>query len=464
MPKNLPGDLAGRLEAEIRQHPDGIAAGALVRAFARDASPRSIKRLLKHLVQRQRISVHGKGRTTRYRPATYGQVATTEAAAAAQATGEAESYVPMSSAGAELRTLVRRPLTQRRPVGYDRQLLDAYRPNETFYLSDSGWRARLREIGRTPFERRPAGTYAREVLNRLLIDLSWASSHLEGNTYTRLDTLNLIRHGREAQGKDRLETQMILNHKQAIEFLIEQAEDIGFDMFTLMNLHALLSENLLGDPAAGGRLRERVVEIVGTVYRPLAIPQQIEELFRAILGKAGAIRDPFEQAFFVMVHVPYLQPFEDVNKRVSRLAANIPFIKGNLCPISFVDMPQRAYIEGMLAVYEHARVDLLRDVFVWAYERSCEQFRAVAGTLPEPDPFRLKHRAELAEAVAEIVRAGASSTAAAAQPFAEALVPEDDRSRFVEMVVGELRNLHEGNIARYRLRLSEFRAWKTGRR
>ncbi len=359
-----------------------------------------------------------------------------------------------------MRDWVRGPITQRRPVGYDRSLLENYRPNETFYLNDPEWRERLREIGRTPFEQRPAGTYARDILSRLLIDLSWASSRLEGNTYTRLDTLHLIEHNREAEGKDRLETQMILNHKRAIEFLIEQAEDIGFNLFTFMNLHALLSENLLADPTASGRLRERVVEISGTVYRPLGVPQQIEELFRTVLEKAEAIRDPFEQAFFVMVHVPYLQPFEDVNKRVSRLAANIPLSRNNLCPLSFVDVPERAYVEGTLAVYERARVDLLRDVFVWAYERSCDQFKAVAGTMPAPDPFRLKYRAELAEAISEIVRSGAGSDAAAVQPLAASLVPAEDRSRFVDLVLGELRHLHEGNIARYRLRLTEFREWK----
>ncbi|MGH7863605.1 MAG: Fic family protein [Candidatus Binataceae bacterium] len=359
-----------------------------------------------------------------------------------------------------LRSWVRRPITQRRPVGYDRMLLENYRPNETFYLSNADWRARLREIGRTPFEQQPAGTYARDIMNRLLIDLSWASSRLEGNTYSRLDTLNLIEHNREAEGKDRRDTQMILNHKRAIEFLIDSAEDIGFNMFTFMNLHALLSENLLADPAASGKLRERIVEIGGTVYRPLAIPQQVEELFRAILDKAGAIRDPFEQGFFVMVHVPYLQPFEDVNKRVSRLAANIPLIRSNLCPLSFVDVPERAYVEGTLAVYEHARVDLLRDVFTWAYERSCEQFKAVAGALPEPDPFRLKYRAELADAVADIVKAGAAIDPPTIRAVSVNLVAEEDLPRFVKLVLGELRHLHEGNIARYRLRLSEFRDWK----
>ena len=183
-----------------------------------------------------------------------------------------------------------------------------------------------------------------------------------------------------------------------------------------------------------------------------------------ILEKAGAIADPFEQAFFVMVHIPYLQPFEDVNKRVSRLAANIPFIKNNLCPLSFVDVPERAYVEATLAVYEHARVELLRDVFIWAYQRSCDQFKAVAEALPEPDPLRLRYRAELAETITGIVRSGAAIDPAALRLIAETLIPEGDQARFVEMTLDDLRDLHEGNLARYRLRLAEYRAWKARQR
>ena len=454
MPKKLAADLRPEVEAYISRHPTGISASEIAASFQRQASPRTIGRVLKDLVRKSRIRMQGVRRGVRYLPAT-AQVQPTPPAPDLQ-----EVYVPLSGDAPKLREWVRRPITLRRPVGYDRTLLDNYRPNETWYLNDADWRGRLREIGRVGFDPRPGGTYTRDILNRLLIDLSWASSRLEGNTYTRLDTVNLIEHSREAEGKDRLETQMILNHKQAIEFLIEPAEEVGFNMYTFMNLHALLAENLLPDPAKGGRLREDIVEVQGSVYRPLAVPQQIEELFRLILDKAAAIRDPFEQAFFLMVHIPYLQPFADVNKRVSRLAANIPFIRNGLCPLSFVDVPERAYIEGTLAVYEHTRVDLLRDVFTWAYERSCLQFRAIAGTLPEPDPFRLKYRAELIDAIAEIVRAGKPNTYADVLEIAATLVPAEDRQRFASMASDELRHLHEGSIARYRLRLSEFRTWR----
>src|SRR5205807_10078844 len=131
-----------------------------------------------------------------------------------------------------------------------------------------------------------------------------------------------------------------------------------------------LSNNLLADPRASGRLRTIPVAIRKTTYHPLEVPQLIEECFDQILDTAAAISDPFEQSFFAMVHLPYLQPFEDVNKRVSRLAANIPFIRQNLSPLSFVEVPKRIYVDAMLAVYELNRTELLRDVYKWAYQRS----------------------------------------------------------------------------------------------
>src|SRR3546814_4188813 len=86
---------------------------------------------------------------------------------------------------------------------------------------------------------------------------------------------------------------MILNHKAAIEMLVEQAGEIGFNRYTVQNLHALLADNLLPDAAAGGRLRRVDVAIAGSVYQPLAVPQQIEEHFDTLLAKAQAIEDPF---------------------------------------------------------------------------------------------------------------------------------------------------------------------------
>ena len=349
----------------------------------------------------------------------------------------------------------------RRPVGYEHGFRDAYRPNETAYLTRKE-REHLREIG-TP-QRGPAaaGTYAREILNRLLIDLSWNSSRLEGNTYSLLDTERLIGLGKPADGKDQIEAQMILNHKQAIEFLVGAATEIGFNRYTLLNLHAILADNLLADPEAPGRLRHIAVGISGSVFHPLEVPQLVEQYFDQILATAAAIENPFEQGFFVMVQLPYLQPFDDVNKRVSRLAANIPLIRGNLSPLSFADVPTQVYTEAMLGVYELNKVDLLKDIFVWGYERSASRYASVRQSLGEPDPFRLRYRTELRTIVAEVVR-GAMGKKRAASHVAE-WAPEhidaNDRAQFRETAESEILGLHEGNFARYQVKPSEFNAWR----
>lgn len=433
------------IEATIRAEPNGLSLSGLQSRFP-SLPRRTVQRWLARLVGAGMIQALGRGPARRYQ-VTPAPVATSD------------DDIPLGQQAIELSVQIRLPLARRLPVGYRREFLDAYQPNRTFYLP-AEIRERLHVMGRSPVSERPAGTYARQILDRLMIDLSWSSSRLEGNTYTRLDTQNLIEFGRLAEGKDRLQAQMILNHKAAIETLVEQAEEIGFNRYTLQNLHALLAQNLLPDAGAEGRLRRIDVAITGTVFHPLANPQQIEEYFDRLLAKAAAIHDPFEQAFFAMVQLPYLQPFEDVNKRVSRLAANIPLIRHNLAPLSFVDVPERPYIEGTLAVYELNRIELLRDVFVWAYQRSCQRYTVIRDALPEPDPFRLRYRQALIDVVGAVIAQGVDrDDDLAIRGLALAHVPAEDLNVFQALVASELHHLQEGNIARYRVRPAEFRRW-----
>lgn len=434
--------------AAVARHPDGVTTREL-RSDLADISTRTLRRRLAQLVEGGRLTKTGKARATRYFPVVV-------------ATPVVEiTNVMLSTEGAHVQDYVQRPLGGRQPVGYKRELLDNYVPNETEYLAPRV-RKQLHHMGRVPLRgQQPSGTYARQILDRLLIDLSWASSRLEGNTYTRLDTERLIRFGQAAAGKDATETQMILNHKAAIEFLIEQsAEGLLFNRYVTLNLHALLADNLLANPDAPGRLRRLSVEISGSVFSPLGLPQVIDECFTQILDTAQAIRDPYEQAFFVMVHLPYLQPFEDVNKRVSRLAANIPLIRNKLCPLSFVDVPERDYIDATLGIYELNRVDMLRDVFIWAYERSCSRYAALRQSLTEPDPLRLRYREALTDAIGGVVRSREPDLAASLQAFAEENIPPADQEAFVELARDILKRLHEGTIARYRIRPSEYEAWR----
>ncbi|HEY8401480.1 MAG TPA: Fic family protein, partial [Cytophagaceae bacterium] len=175
---------------------------------------------------------------------------------------------------------------------------------------------------------------------------------------------------------------------------------------------------------------------------------------------AGEIKDPFEQALFVMVQLPYLQPFDDVNKRVSRLATNISLNKKNLAPLSFTEVPGDMYVKGLLGVYELNKVDLLKEVFIWAYESSAKQYALHRQTLGDPDPFRLQHREMIKNTVAEIIRKALNKNKAIAliKSISKELTA-GEQLKFIETVEQELLNLHEGNFARFLVSPAEFGNW-----
>ncbi len=214
------------------------------------------------------------------------------------------------------------------------------------------------------------------------------------------------------------------------------------------------------NPSDEGRLRQHPVEIGKSVYRSLSIPAQLDELFGLLLEKAARISDPYEQSFFMMVHLPYLQPFADVNKRTSRLAANLPLIRANLCPLTFLDVPEQAYSRAMLGVYELTRVELLRDLYVWAYERSTHEYLAVRRDLASPDPLRLAYREVIRKAIREVVTRPDEDSLTVIDNVVAELVKEADHSSVRAMVIEELRRVHEGTLARYGLRQSEFLRWQ----
>ena len=450
MAKQIPEQELIPIERKISANPQGISISGLEAALVSLGvviNRRTLLRRLTVLIEHNRITATGVLKGRLYLP---------PGAKTAEALSSPESVIPLSDAGNEVRHYVSQPIQRREPIGYRRDFLLSY-PNNGPYLDDAT-RKHLHLIGRAQHDPAPAGTMARQVMGRLLIDLSWASSYLEGNTYSLLETERLISFGQAAEGKDALETQMILNHKQAIEFLVESADDI--DRYSILNLHAILSDNLLPNPEACGRLRQIAVGIGGSVYSPLSTPQLLDEYFQRALDTAEAISDPFEQSFFALVHLSYLQPFEDVNKRVARLAANIPLVKHNLCPLSFIDVPKKSYVEGILGVYELNRIELLRDVFVWGYERSVKRYLSTREELGEPDPFRMKYRSLLTEIIREVVLQSAGQAQEVVTTWAEEHLPEDDQQRFINLVHAELKGLHEGNIARFRLRPAEFAAWK----
>ena len=415
---------------------------------------RTLQRRLKTLLTRQIIGKTGHGKATKYFPIN------PVPAKDKDEWEEERTLITLSKKAQLLQDKVSQPIQRRNPVGYNKNFLKSYQPNQSEYLGITE-KSHLKEIGFTGLIEAPGGTYAKQILQRLLIDLSWNSSRLEGNTYSLLETRNLLDQGVHPEDKSERETQMILNHKDAIEFIVQNTPEIGFNRYTILNLHGLLSNNLLPDPAASGRLRIHGVGIGGSVYTPISLQAPIEEMFDLMLQKAEAISDPFEQAFFIMVQLPYLQPFDDVNKRVSRLAANIPLNRQNLSPLSFIEVPEKLYIDGLLAVYELNDVSLLRDIFIWAYERSAQQYSVHRQSLGEPDPFRIKYRDVIRTLIREMVDQAASPEEAALMINAKSLhLPGSDRTKFIQTVNTELHSLHAGNFARYYILPSQFKRWQ----
>jgi Fic family protein len=416
---------------------------------------RTLQRRLAELIELGYVRSTGDKRSTRYHYILQDTVGSW-----VEEPQERYHTLSLSEKSQEIISHITLPLQRRKPIGYNREFLEQYKPNVDSYLTLQE-KQKLAEIGKTTREDQPAGTYAKEILSRLLIDLSWNSSRLEGNTYSLLDTELLIKQGHIADNRSVPEAQMILNHKDAIEFLVRNPDDMQFDRHTILNLHGLLSFQLLPTRKASGRIRSHAVGISGSVFTPLDMPQLIEEMFDLLLKKVSKIENPFEQAFFIMVHLPYLQPFEDVNKRVSRLAANIPFYRQNLSPISFIDVPKEYYTQGLLGIYELNRIDLMKEVFLWAYERSSYQYSAIRQTVGTPDPFVLKYRKQIASLITEVISKGAD------RPTAMALINDkmlqlqpEDREKFVYIVETELMSLHEGNYARYFVSFTEFKKWK----
>lgn len=465
------------MPADTRLTPDAVLASldAMGAAWASSselasrtgASPATIKRMLSRLVEAGQVEVTGKARATRYRlPFTFARVAREATAdpAPSRATssaefGETTSYKAGATTGAApawsdaslaLRQRLASPLASRPPVTYRRNLVDGYAPNASFLLPRK-LAEELSALGRLPGQL-PAGTYVRKVLEQLLIDLSWSSSHLEGNRYSLLDTQELFKSGAAATDSDAV---MLLNHKEAIEFLVDAVPTQGLSTRLIRNLHAVLMRDLLADPVALGAIREKVVYISGTTYVPTQVPAVLGEMLERIITKAQDIKNPVEASFFLWLHLAYLQPFEDGNKRVSRLSANIPLMLYNHAPLSFFDIDREDYAMAMMGFYEAGDVSMAVDLFDWAYRRSQARYQVVQESMGSPDPFRVKYREAINEAVAGVVR----DQQPLAQMLASLGLPAADAARFHQLLEGELHGLADFNCARYRLGMQQTLTW-----
>jgi Fic family protein len=238
---------------------------------------------------------------------------------------------------------------------------------------------------------------------------------------------------------------MILNHRDAIRYLLDNIKDVEIDWTTLRDLHAMLSDGLLADDRDSGQIRRRIVTITQSTYQPLDNEFQLREAVNTLLGAVNAEAEPFNQSLMLLTGVAYLQPFADCNKRTGRVLANLPLLLSSLPPLSFLTVDKEAYTRGLLTYYELGIGTLIAKAFADAYPASADAYKnnAAVKTKPHEQIGReLRYQGFVRQRLKDIILG--ETVADAALPDS---IPADERSMVVEMLRAQLESLHPGRAA-----------------
>jgi fido (protein-threonine AMPylation protein) len=331
----------------LRKRPD-LASSAIGTGLDSDVATITVKRDLAALVESGHLAKHGGGRSTTYALTTPGKL-----------------FTPVDTHAFAAEEPDRRAAFTR----YDLELFPSmpatlFSLDEHAALDDATARFTARAATLTD-------VIARRELERFVIELSWKSSRIEGNTYTLLDTERLIRDGIEAEGRPHDDAVMILNHKKAFEFaLARRADLVRPTRSAVEEIHRLLTAGL----GVSAGLRSRMVGITGSAYLPLDNEHQIREAFDALLAAATRAADPYTAALILLAGLSYVQPFEDGNKRTARLSANAVLIANGRVPLSYRSTDEIAYREATLAFYELHSLVPLKTIFMEQYLFAAEQY------------------------------------------------------------------------------------------
>jgi Fic family protein len=205
----------------------------------------------------------------------------------------------------------------------------------------------------------------KKELERLEIDLSWKSSQIEGNTYSLLETEKLLKEKETASGKTKEEAVMLLNHKSAIDFIVDNPDYLyPLTVSKIEDIHSILTKDL----AVDRNIRKRRVGISGTNYRPIDNEFQIKEALSKMCDLINEKVNVFEQALLALILISYIQPFVDGNKRTARIVSNAILINHKYCPISFRTVDSIDYKKAMLLFYEQNNVTVFKKIFIEQFE------------------------------------------------------------------------------------------------
>ena len=301
----------------------------------------SVKRNLSEMTRLGVLNTQGGGRSTSYQTTTLGRII---------ADIEPEEYVETE------------PDKRYGMANYNFNLFAEF-PTEIFDVNEKN----LLESATAEYQNRLENispTIREKELQRLVIELAWKSSKIEGNTYTLLDTEKLILENKEAPGHDKNEARMILNHKDAFNFIRENAKD--YKTLTLANMekiHSILVKDLGVDTG----LRNTMVGVTGSKYKPLDNIYQIKEAVSSLSGAISKAKDPYTKAILALAGVSYIQPFEDGNKRTGRLMANALLLSHKCSPLSYRSVEEKDYRGAILVFYEVNSMVPLKNIFIGQY-------------------------------------------------------------------------------------------------
>ncbi|PKL15154.1 MAG: cell filamentation protein Fic [Spirochaetae bacterium HGW-Spirochaetae-5] len=323
---------------------EGVSSKEIHEGIAESVSYATIKRILSKLTDENLISIKGKGKGTRYFISSVYELLQPI---------DIVKYYEKEIDEREIKTDFNYSL-----------ISDILIKHNVFTLQEIDKLLKLQDKYTQNISQLSESEYKKE-LERLAIDLSWKSSQIEGNTYSLLETERLLKDKETASGKTKEEAIMLLNHKDAIDFIIDNPDYLSpISISKIEDIHALLVKEL----AIDRNLRKRRVGISGTNYRPLDNEFQISEALSAMCSLLNAKKDVFEKALLALVLISYIQPFMDGNKRTARIVSNAILMNNQYCPLSFRTVDSIDYKKAMLLFYEQNNISAFKDIFINQFE------------------------------------------------------------------------------------------------
>lgn len=326
----------------IQNHPS-CSSGEIHKELASGMSYATIKRIISQLLSENHIVSEGKGKGTRY--------------------SISSAYSLLYSV--DLDSYFEKEIDDRKILtNFNYEIFDLFEKCELF---SEGELSKLTDLQKKYTENisQLSNFEYRKELERLAIDLSWKSSQIEGNTYSLLETERLLKDKETAAGKTKEEAIMLLNHKDAIDFIVENPDYLfPLSVLKIEDIHSLLIKDL----AVEKHLRKSRVGISGTNYRPLDNEFQIREALESTCSLVNTKDNVFEKALLILVLISYIQPFMDGNKRTARIVSNAILMNYKHCPISFRTVDSIDFKKAILLFYEQNNISRFKEIFINQFE------------------------------------------------------------------------------------------------